>query len=95
MDLRKPICLLATLALLALPALSGCGSSTEPSLASAIAHSPTAGWLFEGMKKDDDEADAREQVERTPQTGEEREEAREQAEQVQLESAPEPQGEGG
>jgi phage terminase Nu1 subunit (DNA packaging protein) len=91
----KPICVMATVALIALLALSGCGSSTEPTFASAVAHSPAMAWLFEGMKHEDDELDAREKVEEAPHSREEVEEAREQAEQAQLEAAPEPQGEGG
>jgi hypothetical protein len=91
---RKASSLLAVLALLAVPALSGCASN-EPSLASAAAHSGMLGGIVDQLKEEDDAVDARESIEHAPQTREEVEEAREQAEQATLEAAPEPEGESG
>jgi NAD(P)H-dependent flavin oxidoreductase YrpB (nitropropane dioxygenase family) len=79
---RKGPWALAVLALLCAPVLSGCGGgeATEPSVASAVAHSGILGGLVDGLKREDDEAEAKEERETAPQTREEREEANEQSE---------------
>jgi hypothetical protein len=83
---RQGLCAVLLLALIAAPALSGCGGS-EPTVASAVAHSGLLGGLVDGLKREDDEAEAKEIREAAPQTREEREEAHEQAERATIESA--------
>jgi len=91
--LRKRTCLMALLALLVVPTLSGCGNS-EPTLAVAVAKSGVLGPLTDQLKQEDDEAEAKELREHAPQTREEHQEAREHEEQAAIETAPEPEGEG-
>jgi NAD(P)H-dependent flavin oxidoreductase YrpB (nitropropane dioxygenase family) len=89
---RKSICMLALLAVLVVPTLSGCGNS-EPTLAVAVAKSGVLGSLTDGLKREDDEAEVKELRESAPHTSEERREAREAQEQATIEAAPEPEGE--
>jgi hypothetical protein len=88
----RRVCLLLVLALL-VPALSGC-SNSEPTVASAIAHSGVLGSVGEQLKREDDEAEAQEIREQAAQTPEERREQRERAESSAIEANPagEPQG---
>lgn len=91
---RKSMCILALLAVLVVPTLSGCGNSSEPTLAVAVVKSGVLGSLTDGLKREDDETEVRELREHAPQTREEHQEAREREEQAAIEAAPEPEGEG-
>jgi hypothetical protein len=84
--LGKRLCLLSVLGLLIAPSLSGCASSGEPTLATAVAHSGVAAGVVESLKAADDEADVQRLHEGEPQSAEEHEEARDQHEQVALEA---------
>jgi hypothetical protein len=84
--LRKRLCLLLLVGLLA-PVLSGCASSDEPTLASAVAKSSTVEEAVEGLKADDDAAEVERLREEAPQTTEEREELRDAREQVAMEAS--------
>jgi len=90
----RGLCLALALAALAAPALTGCGGD-EPSVVSALAHSPVFAGAVRDLKREDDETDVREAREAEPQTREERVEARDAAEQAALEAAPPEEGEGG
>jgi len=85
--LRKPLCLLLVLGLFVAPALSGCASSSEPTLASAVAKSGVVDAVVEPLKQKDDEAEVQRLSEEAPHSAEEREEARDQHEQVALEAS--------
>jgi hypothetical protein len=86
---RKGLCALVALALFVAPVLAGCGG-TEPTAASAIAHSGILGGVLDGLKQEDDEAEVKELRETEPQTREEREDAHEQAEAAAIAAAQEP-----
>lgn len=82
----KRLCLPLALALLAVPALSGCASS-EPSAAIAVAHMGLLGPIGEQLKREDDEQEARELAQQAPPTDVEREQARERAAASEVEAA--------
>ena len=81
----KRLCLLLVLGALVAPSLSGCASSNEPTLAVAVAKSGVAGDVVDALKQGDDEADSQRLREGEPHSPEEREEARDQGEQVAME----------
>jgi hypothetical protein len=78
--------LLLVLGLFVAPALSGCASSGEPTLASAVAHSGVVNGVVASLKADDDAAEVQRLREQAPQSPEEREEARDQHEQAAMEA---------
>jgi hypothetical protein len=81
--------------MLAAGALSGCASSDEPTLASAVAKSGVAEGVVDSLKAADDAAEVQELREAAPQSRQEREEARDQHEQSQMEAEPTDGGEAG
>jgi hypothetical protein len=93
-DPRKRLALGLVLALLVAPALSGCASSGEPTLASAVAKSGVVAGVVDSLKAADDEAEVQRLHEGEPQSSGEREEARDQHEQVAMEDQQAASGEG-
>jgi hypothetical protein len=90
---RQRLCLLVVLGLFVAATLSGCASSGEPTLASAIAHSHVVDGVVGSLKAADDEAEMERLREEAPHSPEEREEARDQHEQVAMEAAQAASGE--
>jgi hypothetical protein len=90
----KRFCLLLVLGLLVAPALSGCASSGEPTLASAVAHSGAVHIVVDSLKDREDAEEVQSLREAQPQSPQEREEARDEHEQAQMEAAQAEQGEG-
>ncbi len=84
--LRKRLCLVVLLCLFVAPTLSGCASSGEPTLASAVAHSGVVDGVVEGLKAADDEAENKRMQAEEPSSPQEREEVREGREQVAMEA---------
>lgn len=93
-SLGKRVCLLFILGLFVTPALSGCASEGEPTLASAVAKTEVMGGVVDSLKAKDDEAETQRLREQAPQSSEEREEARDQHEQVAMEASQAGTGEG-
>jgi hypothetical protein len=83
---RIRLCALATLGVLAAVALSGCGSSSEPTAAVAFVKSGLLGGFGEQLQHEDDEQEVEELRQEAPQTREEREEAHERLEQATIEA---------
>jgi outer membrane murein-binding lipoprotein Lpp len=91
---HKRVGLLLVLGLLIAPALSGCGGSGEPTLASAVSHSGVVEGVVDSLKADDDAAEVRRLRTEEPQSAQESEEAGDEREQAQMEAVQASQGEG-
>jgi hypothetical protein len=72
-----------------------CFADVHEIASAAQAQGGIVGEFFGGLKREDDEAEARETREHAPQTREEREEAHEQAEQVAMQASRTGEGEEG
>jgi hypothetical protein len=88
---RTSTCLVFLVVLLGLAAL--CYTGPQGIARAAQAHGGIVGDLVGQLKREDDEAEVQQIREHEPATREEREEAHEQAEQVALQVAQQPEGE--